>query len=150
MNVIKEIYSVKHRIRKFSEEVRSGAIRGYSGKPLTTIVVIGIGGSYLGIEFFYEAVRFHSEARKASEGRRLKFLANVDPNDFARCVEGLDPESTLMVVNSKTFTTAETMLNARNIRAWLVKHYQQKEKEQTFRMFMENYFQVLVFMCCSL
>jgi glucose-6-phosphate isomerase len=86
-------------------------------------MVIGIGGSYLGIEFVYEALRFHQDCAKASEGRRLRFLANVDPNDFARATFGLDPETTLVVVISKTFTTAETMLNAKTAKNWILEHY---------------------------
>ena len=72
------------------------------------MVLIGIGGSYLGIEFVYEALK-----NKYPQKRTLRFLANVDPIDFSRATEGLDPEETLFLVNSKTFTTAETMLNAR-------------------------------------
>lgn len=87
-----------------------------TGKLLKNLVVIGIGGSYLSIEFIYEALRSHPEAAKRAHDRKLRFLANVDPIDFARATEGLNPEETLFVVNSKTFTTAETMLNARSCR----------------------------------
>lgn len=131
VDVVKDVYSVRKQINAFAEGIRSGAIKGYSGKPLTSLIVIGIGGSYLSIEFVYEAVRFNQEAQKVSEGRTIRFLANVDPTDFVRAVEGLDPETTLAVINSKTFTTAETMLNARNVRNWLVQHYQQKDKNAT-------------------
>ena len=96
---------------------------GYTNKPLTNLIVIGIGGSYLGIEFVYEAIRCHSDCTKSASGRTIRFLANVDPNDFARATAGLDPEQTLILVNSKTFTTAETMLNARTAKDWLLRHY---------------------------
>lgn len=80
------------------------------------MVVIGIGGSYLSIEFIYEALRFHSDGIKNASGRKLRFLANVDPIDVKKALEGLHCETTLFIVNSKTFTTAETMLNARTCR----------------------------------
>jgi glucose-6-phosphate isomerase len=93
---------------------------GATGKPLTSVVSIGIGGSYLGPEFVFEALRTDPEASAAAEGRSLRFLANVDPVDVARALAGLNPETTLVVIVSKTFTTAETMLNARTIRRWLL------------------------------
>lgn len=122
-NVVPEVYKILNRIAEFSEKVRSGKFIGYSGKVLKNVVVIGIGGSYLGIEFVYEAIRYHPSCVKSAAGRTIRFLANVDPNDFARATNGLDPEETLIVVNSKTFTTAETMLNARTARDWILKHY---------------------------
>jgi glucose-6-phosphate isomerase len=76
---------------------------------------VGIGGSYLSIEFVYEALR-----NKYLNDRKLRFLANVDPIDFARATDGLNAEETLFLINSKTFTTAETMLNARTSRVWLL------------------------------
>jgi glucose-6-phosphate isomerase len=77
--------------------------------------------SYLGVEYVYEALRKDGAASAAAQGRTLRFLANVDPTDVARALDGLDPETTLVIVISKTFTTAETMLNARTAREWLVK-----------------------------
>jgi glucose-6-phosphate isomerase len=100
--------------------VREGAWVGVTGKPLTNVVSIGIGGSYLGPEFVFEALRTDPEASVAAEGRKLRFLANVDPVDTARALEGLDPETTLIIIVSKTFTTAETMLNARTLRQWIL------------------------------
>jgi glucose-6-phosphate isomerase len=111
------------RINDFSEKVRTGAIKGYSGKLLKDTVVIGIGGSYLGPEFVFEALRTDEASKKGAEGRRLKFLANVDPIDFARAMEGFNIEETIVVINSKTFTTAETMLNARTVRDYIINHY---------------------------
>jgi len=117
--VVQAVRGVLERVYDFADRVRSGAWTGCTGKRLVNVVSIGIGGSYLGPEFVYEALRFAPRAREAGEGRALRFLANVDPVDVARALSGLDPEQTLVVVVSKTFTTAETMLNARTVRAWL-------------------------------
>ena len=88
-----------------------------TGKKLTTVISIGIGGSYLGPEFVCEALRNDPVGHDKAEGRQLLFVANVDPLDMAR---NIDPEHTLVVIVSKTFTTAETMLNARSLRNWLL------------------------------
>jgi len=84
-------------------------------------VVVGIGGSYLGIEFVYEALRFNYK-----NDRVLRFLANVDPVDFCKATEGICPSETIFLVCSKTFTTAETMLNARTAKKWLLDYYKSK------------------------
>ena len=102
---------------------------GATGKQLKNVVSIGIGGSYLGPEFVHEALRFHPEAYAQARGRSLRFLANVDPVDVARALDGLDPAETLVVIVSKTFTTAETMLNARTAREWLQKGISGASKE---------------------
>ncbi len=120
-DVIAQVHGVLARIKAFSDKVRSGKWKGATGKKLTDVVAIGIGGSYLGPEFVFEALRTDPASAKAAKGRRLRFLANVDPVDVSRALDGLDPATTLVVVISKTFTTAETMLNARTVRAWLVK-----------------------------
>lgn len=119
-NVVDQVHSVLEKIRGFSDRVRSGEWKGATGKPLTDVVSIGIGGSYLGPEFVHEALRTDPDCARAAQGRRLRFLANVDPIDVARNLEGLNPETTLVVIVSKTFTTAETMLNAKTVRQWLV------------------------------
>jgi glucose-6-phosphate isomerase len=118
-DVVIDVHSVLDRIASFTENVRTGKWLGASGKVLTNVVSIGIGGSYLGPEFLAEALKTDEKARKAASGRTLRFLANVDPVDVARALDGLDPETTLVIVCSKTFTTAETMLNARTVLAWL-------------------------------
>ncbi|CAJ1430865.1 unnamed protein product, partial [Effrenium voratum] len=105
----------------FSEKVRSGGFVGYTGKPLTDVLCIGIGGSYLAVEFVHEALRTDPTGAASSKGRQLRFLANVDPIDVKRALAGLKAETTLVIVISKTFTTAETMLNARTVKSWLVK-----------------------------
>jgi len=119
--IVTNVWAVLDRAFAFAESVRSGTHLGATGRPLKNVVSIGIGGSYLGPEFVHESLKFHSEAYVAARGRSLLFLANVDPVDVARALDGLDPAETLIVVVSKTFTTAETMLNARTAREWLIK-----------------------------
>jgi len=120
-NVVPEVWKVLDAMKSFTDKVRSGEWKGYTGKPLTDVLAIGIGGSYLGVEFVTEALRTDPEAAAAAKGRRLRFLANVDPIDVKRALEGLNAETTLVLVVSKTFTTAETMLNAKTVKAWLIK-----------------------------
>eukprot|EP00435_Cladocopium_sp_Y103_P004649 s3240_g1.t1 len=115
------VWKVLDAMKGFSDKVRSGEWKGFTGKALSDVVCIGIGGSYLGVEFVYEALKTDPEAAAAASGRKLRFLANVDPIDVQRALEGLNPETTLVVIISKTFTTAETMLNAKTVKAWLVK-----------------------------
>ncbi|TVU44769.1 hypothetical protein EJB05_04225 [Eragrostis curvula] len=93
---------------------------GATGKALTNVVSVGIGGSFLGPLFVHTALQTDPEAAECAKGRQLRFLANVDPVDVARSIKDLDPETTLVVVVSKTFTTAETMLNARTLKEWIV------------------------------
>uniref|UniRef100_A0A7S3XRD9 Glucose-6-phosphate isomerase n=1 Tax=Heterosigma akashiwo TaxID=2829 RepID=A0A7S3XRD9_HETAK len=120
VNASEEVNDVLDKMFAFAEKVRSGEWTGATGKPLTTVIAIGIGGSYLGPDFLFEALKTDGAASAAAAGRRLKFLANVDPIDFARCTAGEDPETCLVLIVSKTFTTAETMLNARTMKKWLV------------------------------
>lgn len=96
---------------------------GFTGKKLKNIVAIGIGGSFLGPEFVFEALRYDEKCKEAAKGMNLKFLANVDPIDFFRATDGLDVEETLFMIVSKTFTTAETMLNARTCRKHILDYY---------------------------
>jgi len=110
------IRGVLDKIEVFSEKVRSGSWVGATGKKMKTILAIGIGGSYLGPEFVYESLK---ASQPSATKLDLKFLANVDPVDFQRQTEGLDAETTLAVVVSKSFTTAETMANAKVVKAWL-------------------------------
>jgi len=118
-NVVPEVWEVLDKIKYFSEKVRSGAWIGATGKPLKDVVSVGIGGSFLGPLFVHSALQTDPEAAEYAKGRQLRFLANVDPVDVARSIKDLDPETTLVVVVSKTFTTAETMLNARTLREWI-------------------------------
>ena len=123
-----EVVDVRQKIKSFASQIRSGERKGFSGKKLSTVCAIGIGGSYLGPEFVYEALRYSDSGRKGCEGMKLKFLANVDPIDFERAVDGINVEETLFIVVSKTFTTAETMLNARTARQFILSHYQGNEQ----------------------
>ena len=119
VDVVKEVHEVLDSIEKFTTAIRSGEIRGHTGKRIRNIVSVGIGGSYLGPEFLHEVLKTEPEGINAALGYSLRFLSNVDPVDVERTCADLDPEETLIVIVSKTFTTAETMLNARTMRQWL-------------------------------
>ncbi|MEA3493414.1 MAG: glucose-6-phosphate isomerase [Candidatus Margulisiibacteriota bacterium] len=110
-----EVEAVLAKIKSFSEEVLSGKRTGATGKKLKNIVSIGIGGSYLGPEYFAVALRPY-----AQKDMNLIFVANVDGTDFAEKTAGLDPAETLIIIVSKTFTTAETMLNADTAKKWIL------------------------------
>jgi glucose-6-phosphate isomerase len=114
-NVVPEVHSVLDKMSDFSNRVRNGAWRGQSGKRIRNIVNIGIGGSDLGPVMAYEALKHYSERDMA-----FRFVSNVDGTDFAEAVRDLDPEQTLFIVSSKTFTTLETMTNAHTAREWLL------------------------------
>lgn len=118
-DVVDEVHQVLDQIKKFTDGVRSGDIVGYTGKHIRNIVSVGIGGSYLGTEFLHECLKTEPEGHQAALGYTLRFLSNVDPVDVERTCADLDPEETMIVIVSKTFTTAETMLNARTMRQWL-------------------------------
>ena len=115
-DIVPGVWEVLDRIKDFTEKIRSGEWKGVSGKPLMNVVAIGIGGSYLGPAFIHTSLQFDEGCKAAARGRRLRFLANVDPVDVAKALHELDPETTLVVVISKTFNTTETMLNARTVR----------------------------------
>lgn len=119
VDAIQEVHDVLDQIKVFTDGVRSGELRGYTGKRLRNIVSVGIGGSYLGPEFVHECLKTEPEGITAALGYNLRFLSNVDPVDVERTCADLDPEETLIVIVSKTFTTAETMLNAKTMRQWL-------------------------------
>jgi glucose-6-phosphate isomerase len=113
VDVVKEVHGTLDRMAAFCERVRSGEWRGHTGKPIRAVVNIGIGGSDLGPVMAYEALKHYSE-----RGIACRFVSNVDGTDFAEKTRDLDPEQTLFVVSSKTFTTLETMTNARTAREW--------------------------------
>jgi glucose-6-phosphate isomerase len=115
-NVVEDVHAVLDRMADFANRVRSGAWTGFTGKRIRTIVNIGIGGSDLGPAMAYEALRFYSDRSLA-----CRFVSNVDGADFYEKTLDLDPAETLFIVASKTFTTLETMANARTARAWLLK-----------------------------
>ncbi len=115
VNVVPDVHAVLDRMATFAEQVRSGAWIGFTGKPIRHIVNIGIGGSDLGPVMAYEALRHYSDRNLT-----LRFVSNIDGSDFAEATRDLDPAETLFIVASKTFTTLETMTNARTARAWLL------------------------------
>jgi glucose-6-phosphate isomerase len=113
VDVVKEVHETLDRMAAFCERVRSGEWRGHTGKLIRNIVNIGIGGSDLGPVMAYEALKHYSKREIA-----FRFVSNVDGTDFAEKTRDLDPEETLFVISSKTFTTLETMTNARSAREW--------------------------------
>ncbi|HEY0319237.1 MAG TPA: glucose-6-phosphate isomerase [Solirubrobacterales bacterium] len=113
VDVVKQVHEVLDRMADFSERVRSGAWRGHTGRPIRNIVNIGIGGSDLGPKMAYEALRYYSRREM-----NFRFVSNVDGTDFVESTRDLDPQETLFVIASKTFTTLETMTNARSAREW--------------------------------
>jgi len=114
-DVVPQVHEVLERMADFTRRVRSGAWTGHTGRRMRNIVNIGIGGSDLGPVMAYEALRHYSE-----RDLRLRFVSNVDGTDFAEAVQDLDAAETLFIVASKTFTTQETMANARTAREWLL------------------------------
>jgi len=115
VDVVKEVHGVLDRMAAFCEKVRSGDWKGHTGKPIRNVVNIGIGGSDLGPVMAYEALRHYSK-----RDMTFRFVSNVDGTDFVECTRDLDPEETLFVISSKTFTTLETMANAHSARQWLL------------------------------
>lgn len=114
-NVIPEVHAVLDKMSAFCKRVRTGQWKGHTGKPIRNIVNIGIGGSDLGPVMAYEALK-HFSQRELS----VRFVSNVDATDFAEATEDLNPDETLFIVASKTFTTIETMTNASTARQWLL------------------------------
>src|SRR6516225_2242819 len=114
-NVVPEVHAVLERMADFSRRVRSGAWKGQIGKRIRNVINIGIGGSDLGPVMAYEGLKHYSD-----RGMSFRFVSNVDGTDFAEAVRDLDPGETLFIVSSKTFTTLETMTNARTAREWLL------------------------------
>jgi glucose-6-phosphate isomerase len=113
VDVVKEVHETLDRMGEFCERVRSEEWKGHTGKPIRNVVNIGIGGSDLGPTMAYEALR-HFSRREMT----FRFISNVDGTDFVEKTRDLDPEQTLFIVSSKTFTTLETMTNARSAREW--------------------------------
>ena len=117
-NVVPDVHEVLDRMSKFADRVRSGQWKGHTGKRIVNIVNIGIGGSDLGPVMAYEALKHY-----AQRDLTFRFVSNVDGTDFAEAVIDLDPEETLFIVASKTFTTLETMTNAGTARDWSLKAF---------------------------
>ena len=112
---VADVHEVLDRMYAFAERVRSGEWKGVTGKRIEHVMSIGIGGSDLGPVMVYEALKPYADA-----GIDCRFVSNIDPNDMAEKVKGLDPETTLVIIVSKTFTTLETLTNAREAKTWLL------------------------------
>ena len=113
-DAVADVHEVLDKMYAFADRVRSGEWKGVTGKKIENVVSIGIGGSDLGPVMIYEALKANLT------GPACRFVSNIDPNDIAEKVKGLDPETTLMIVVSKTFTTLETITNAKMARWWLL------------------------------
>ncbi|MFZ6648622.1 glucose-6-phosphate isomerase [Undibacterium sp. TJN25] len=122
VDVVPEVHAVLDHMSRFSDEVRSGRWRGHTGKAIRNVVNIGIGGSDLGPVMAYEALRHYSR-----RDMNFRFLSNIDGTDFEEVTRDLDPEETLFIIVSKTFTTLETLTNAHTARDWSLK----KLKDET-------------------
>ncbi|MEO3792154.1 glucose-6-phosphate isomerase [Nonomuraea sp. B10E15] len=114
-DVVADVHAVLDKMSAFSGRIRSREWKGATGRPIETVVNIGIGGSDLGPAMAYEALRDYADA-----GIAARFVSNIDPADITGALAGLDPATTLFVISSKTFTTLETLTNARVARRWLV------------------------------
>ena len=112
-NAVAQVHAVLDKMTEFSNRVRSGEWKGHTGKRIRNVVNIGIGGSDLGPVMAYEALKHYSE-----RAMTFRFVSNVDGTDFAEAVRDREPAETLFIISSKTFTTLETMTNARTARAW--------------------------------
>ena len=114
-NVVPQVHAVLDKMADFSDRVRSGAWKGYTGERIRNVINVGIGGSDLGPVMAYEALKHYSD-----RAMTFRFVSNVDGTDFAEAVRDLQPAETLFIISSKTFTTLETMTNARTARDWLL------------------------------
>ena len=126
VNVIPEVQEVKEKIRKFSEEIIEGNRKGYTGKAFTDVVNIGIGGSDLGPTMVADSLKFYQNHLN------LHFISNVDGDHVHDTIQDLNPETTLFVIVSKTFTTMETLSNATTVREWFLKSVPEEEVSKHF------------------
>ncbi|QXP56848.1 glucose-6-phosphate isomerase [Cellulophaga sp. HaHa_2_95] len=131
-NVVPEVYEVKEKIKAFTASIISGDKKGFSGKKFTDVVNIGIGGSDLGPAMVVEALKFYGNHLK------MHFVSNVDGDHVYETLRHLDPETTLFVVVSKTFTTQETLSNATTIKKWFLKHATQADVAKHFAAVSTN------------
>ena len=118
-DTVADVHEVLDRMYAFAEKVRSGEWKGVSGKKIEHLVSIGIGGSDLGPVMVYEALKPLADANID-----CRYISNIDPNDAAEKLRGLDPQTTLVIIVSKTFTTLETLTNAREVKAWMLEQLQ--------------------------
>jgi glucose-6-phosphate isomerase len=131
-NVMPEVYEVKEKIKTFTEAIISGEKKGFTGKAFTDVVNIGIGGSDLGPAMVAQALKFYENHLT------MHFVSNVDGDHVYETLKGLDPETTLFVVVSKTFTTQETLSNATTIKKWFLKHAKQEDVAKHFAAVSTN------------
>jgi glucose-6-phosphate isomerase len=115
VDVVADVHAVLDKMAAFSDRVRSGEWKGHTGKSIKNVINVGIGGSYLGPEMAYDALRTFTD-----RSMKFRFVANVDGAAFAEATHDLDPAETLFILSSKTFTTLETMTNAATARRWIV------------------------------
>ena len=125
-NVMPEVAAVKHKIKQFSEEVIAGKRKGFTGKAFTDVVNIGIGGSDLGPAMVTEALKFYKNHLN------VHFISNVDGDHVLETIKHLNPETTLIVIVSKTFTTLETLSNALTVKEWFLKAGSEKDIAKHF------------------
>jgi len=118
-DVMSAVAPERDRMSALAEDIRAGRITGATGRPLRHILHLGIGGSDLGPRLVYEALKHHRDPQIT-----LRLAANIDPAELNDALEGLDPETTLVIIVSKSFSTQETLANARAARAWLAQHLQ--------------------------
>jgi len=132
INVVPEVYQVREHIKSFTTAIISGSKKGYAGKAFTDVVNIGIGGSDLGPAMVVEALKFYKNHLKTH------FVSNVDGDHVHEILKELNPETTLFVVVSKTFTTQETLSNATTIKKWFLKHAKQEDVSKHFAAVSTN------------
>ncbi|CAM3724101.1 glucose-6-phosphate isomerase [Flavobacterium gelidilacus] len=138
-NIIPEIFEVKEKVKNFSNEIISGNRKGYTNKAFTDVVNIGIGGSDLGPAMVVEALQFYSNHLN------VHFVSNVDGDHVNEIIKKLNPETTLFVIVSKTFTTQETLSNAETIREWFLKSAKQEDVAKHFVAVSTNIEKVTAF-----
>lgn len=127
----KDIFDVRKKVESFVDRVRSGDHKLTSGLPVTDIVCLGIGGSYLGPKSVYDALKNSPDYQKLAEGRRLHFIANVDPMSVYKVMSNVNYKQTLLIVISKSFGTQETLQNMRLAIRWMLKKYEEAESGKT-------------------
>jgi glucose-6-phosphate isomerase len=132
VNIIPEVYRIKEQLRQFSEDVINGQRKGYTGKAFTDIVNIGIGGSDLGPLMVTEALKYYKNHL------RTHFVSNVDGDHVYEILKELNPETTLFIIVSKTFTTQETLSNANTIRKWFLKSATERDVAKHFAAVTTN------------
>ncbi len=114
-DVVGDVHAVLGRMREFSDRVRSGEFKGFTGKPIKNVINVGIGGSDLGPVMAYQALKYYSDREIT-----FRFVSNVDSTDFVEAVRDLSPDETLFIISSKTFGTLETLTNAESAKEWVV------------------------------